>query len=237
MDKKTKITGLILYMALVSLNGFCQEKASNIILGYSENQAIAVYVYEPNLKIMAELESLAQVENKYPEQLAQSILCASSQEWVNYNTLGGEANSSKKKQTHFDAIKSMDKEKNYFELVHKLTFKMEGVNTAVIKFFLIQEGQDPVSGATTMQEIDGRWYTTSNPTLSTMSIIVMRLKSEVLRGIVLGNSSDPATNELRERVITNSALDLVKLEEEFASWYSPEINERKIELYKDPRTW
>ena len=136
-----------------------------------------------------------------------------------------------------DKIMTMDKDENYFELAHKLTFDVGGVSTAIIKFFTHFEGTDVLSGAAVMQFVDGRWQKTSHPSLSTLSIIVMRMKSEVLEGIVLQNSDDPIIKAITERVSTEAGLDLSLLEEEFGSWYSPEIDETKIELYKDPRTW
>jgi len=131
----------------------------------------------------------------------------------------------------------MDKEKNYFELHHKLSFKVGKISTSIIKFFLILENEVPVSGAYVMQKIDGRWQRTSHVSLSTLSIIVMRMKTEVLEGIILRNSNDSNIVAISNRVSTNGSLDLEKLESEFTSWYDPEIDQRKLNIYKDPDTW
>ena len=216
---------------------FAQKESSNIMFSYPEESEVSFYAYEPRLKIEADYKKMGEAVNEYPEQLVQSILSASNQEWVYYNTLGGEEKANKKEQSHFDRIKSMVRDKNYFELVHKLSIDVGGIPTAIIKIFTHLEDSPVLSGAFVMQKVDGRWQKTSHPALSTLSIIVMRMKTEVLEGIVLRDSEDPDIMAISERVNTDSGLDLNALEEEFASWYSPEIDERKIALFKDPETW
>lgn len=215
--------------------GAQDTQKSNLTLGYEEVQELTFYEYNPKLKIKATMLSMEDAKNEFPEELMQSIFSATNQEWVNYNTLGGEED--EQEQSHFDRIKTMDKDKNYFELHHKLTFNVGEIPTAIIKFFFYQENEKPVSAAYVMQKVDGRWQRTSHVSLSTLSIIVMRMKSEVLKGIVLGNSDDPNIIAIKDRVSTEGSLDLTKLETEFASWYDPEIDQRKISLYKDPATW
>ncbi|WP_010182786.1 hypothetical protein [Aquimarina agarilytica] len=211
------------------------KEQSNLILGYAEVQELSFHIYEPRLKVKATISNLNEVKNKYPEQLMQSILSASNQKWVNYNTLNGEKD--KQEQSHFDRIKSMDKNKNYFELHHKLTFNLGDIPTSIIKFFFYQENEEPLSASYVMQKVEGRWQRTSHVSLSTLSIIVMRMKSEILEGIILGSSDDPNIVSIRDRVTINESLDLKKLEQEFVSWYDPVIDQKKINLYKDPMTW
>ncbi|OWW26518.1 hypothetical protein B4Q04_02190 [Zobellia sp. OII3] len=227
----------ILILLFFSISCNAQEEDANLILSYPEESEISFFQYPEGTFAKAIYKSQAEATNVYPEQLLESIISATNQEWVNYNTLGGAEKASQKKQSHFDKIMTMDKDNNYFELDHKLTFTVGDVPTAIIKFFTHFEGMDVLSGAAVMQFVDGRWQKTSHPSLSTLSIIVMRMKSEVLEGIVLQNSDDPNIKAIAERVSTEAGLDLSLLEEEFGSWYSPEIDETKIELYKDPRTW
>tara|TARA_R110000868_G_scaffold79232_12_gene225552 strand:+ start:5687 stop:6391 length:705 start_codon:yes stop_codon:yes gene_type:complete len=233
---KHKILNFVIIL-ISSISCFAQEEDANLILSYPEESEISFYQYPEETYAKAIYKSQAEVTNKYPEQLLESIISATDQEWVNYNTLGGAEKATEKKQSHFDKVISMDRDKNYFELSHKLTFDVGGVSTSIIKFFTHFEGTDVLSGAAVMQYVDGRWQKTSHPSLSTLSIIVMRMKSDVLEGIVLQNSDDPNIKAIAERVSTESGIDLSLLEEEFGSWYSPEINDTKIEIYKDPRTW
>ncbi len=232
-----KVNLLNLFVFIISTVVNAQEEDSNLILSYPEESEISFYQYPEGTNTKAIYKSQTEADNVYPEQLLESIISATNQEWVNYNTLGGAEKASEKKQSHFDKIKSMNKNKNYFELAHKLNFNVGGVPTTIIKFFTHFEGTDVLSGAVVMQLVDGRWQKTSHPSLSTLSIIVMRMKSEVLEGIVLQNSDEPNIKAITERVTGESGLDLSLLEEEFASWYSPEINETKIKMYKDPKTW
>tara|TARA_R110000868_G_scaffold271087_1_gene530583 strand:+ start:6592 stop:7296 length:705 start_codon:yes stop_codon:yes gene_type:complete len=233
--KKIKLVFLLVF--LINTIGYTQEEDANLILSYPEESNISFYQYPEGIYAKAIYSDQSGAINKYPEQLLESIISATNQEWVNYNTLGGAEKASQKKQSHFDKIKTMDKDKNYFELAHKLTFDVGGVPTVIIKFFTHFEGTDVLSGAAVMQFVDGRWQKTSHPSLSTLSIIVMRMKSDVLEGIVLQNSDEPSIKAIADRVSTESGLDLALLEVEFGTWYSPEINETKIEMYKDPRTW
>ncbi|MDX1365572.1 MAG: hypothetical protein R3243_15285 [Arenibacter latericius] len=214
-----------------------QDQDSNLILSYPEESEISFYEYPPNTFAKAIYTSQEEASNEFPEQLMESIISATNQEWVNYNTLGGAENATQQENSHFDRVKTMDKDKNYFELAHKLTFNVGELPTVIIKFFTHFEDVQVMSGVAVLQFENGRWQKTSHPSLSTLSIIVMRMKSEVLRGIVLQNSDDPNIIAITERVTTDSGLDLALLEEEFDSWYVPEIDQGKIELYKDPKTW
>lgn len=233
--KKNKLH--ITVILIQSFIGFTQQEDSNLILSYPEESEISFFEYPEGIYAKAIYDRQEDVENLYPEQLLESIISASNQEWVNYNTLGGAEKASEKKQSHFDKVLSMDRDKNYFELTHKLKFDVGGIPTVIIKFFTRFEGEQNLSGAAVMQFVNSRWQKTSHPSLSTFSIIVMRMKSDVLRGIVLQDSDDPNIKSIAESVSKDNGLDLGLLEEEFASWYSPEINETKIELYKDPKTW
>lgn len=214
-----------------------QDDDANLILSYPEESSISFYEYPSDTFVKTVFKNQSETNNEYPEQLLESIISATNQEWVNYNTLGGAAEASEKGQSHFDKVKTMDKDKNYFELAHKLTFDVGGIPSVVIKFFTHFEETEVLSGIAVMQYVDGRWQKTSHPSLSTLSIIVMRMKSEVLEGIVLQNSNDPNIVAIANRVSNEEGLDLSLLEDEFESWYSPEVDQTKIDMYKDPRTW
>lgn len=232
---KHKILNFIILL-IGSFSCFSQKETSNIMLSYSENQDIYIYEYMPNFKIKAEYKSQSQAINKYPEQLLQSILSATNQEWVNYNTLGGIDKADIKDESHFTAIKKMDKEKNYFELIHKITFDIDNIQTSIIKFFLHEGVTEPISGVVVMQKVNDRWFTTSNINLSTLSIMVMRLKTEVLRGVILGNSENLDIKNLHKKVNTDGGINLTVFENEFLSWYDS-TNDANKKLFLDSKTW
>jgi len=214
-----------------------QQESSNILLSYSQNQEIYYYEYQPKLKIKATLTQQSDVKNEYPEELIQSVFSARNQEWIDYNTLGGAEKSDKKSEKHFNHIKKMDKDKNYFELHHKVTFNLDGVKTSIIKFFLIQENKTPISGAMLMQKINNRWYVTSRSDMSMFVIMIMRLKSDALEGIIFGDSDNKEIIDFYHKVSDkNGVLNLSSFEKEFFDLYLPE-NKEKLNLFIDPKTW
>ncbi|CAZ95449.1 hypothetical protein [Zobellia galactanivorans] len=123
----------IIFCFLIVAYTYCysQDNNANLILSYPEESEISFFQYPERTFVKAIYNSQAEATNVYPEQLLESIISATNQEWVNYNTLGGAEKASQKKQSHFDKIMTMDKDKNYFELAHKLTFDVGGVPTAV----------------------------------------------------------------------------------------------------------
>ncbi len=221
-------------LILVSFICFSQNQ-SNIRLGVSEQNNLSFYEYVPRLKIKATMNSMADTKNQYPEELMTSILSATNQKWVNYNNI---KEGKPKPPSHFEKIRTMNKEENYFELHHKLSLKLGGIPTTLIKFYFHQENQQPVSGCYVMQKSEGRWKRTANVNLSLLSIIIMRLKSNVLEGIILENSKDEYIMDLRDKVTDNNGmLDIKSLETEFLSWYDPQRNEILINLFIDKNAW
>ncbi len=236
--KEMKKIKYLLFIAFITCSLVrSQQEDANLILSYSEESEISFFEYSKNTYAKAIYKRQEDVTNKYPEQLLESIISATNQEWVNYNTLGGAEKASEKRQSHFDKIKSMDRTKNYFELIHRLNLNVGGIPTAIIKFFTHFEDAEVLSGVIVMQLVDGRWQKTSHPSLSTLSIIVMRMKTEVLKGIILQNSDNMDIIDITERVTNETGLELSLLEKEFTSWYSPKIDEEKITMYKDPKSW
>lgn len=231
IQNKFVLITLLLFINLLN----AQKEQSNIVLGYAEEHELGFYEYEPKLKVKATMTAMSEAKNQYPEELMTSILSATNQKWVNYNTLSKGVK--KKDPSHFEKIKKMSKDENYFELHHKLSFKLGNIPTVLIKFFVHEENQQPISACYVMQKVNNRWQRTANTNLSLLSIIVMRLKSDVLKGIVTGKSTNKAINAIRDRVTTNDMLDVKKLEKEFESWYSPKKDEYKIQMYKDPKSW
>jgi hypothetical protein len=233
----TKNNLLFSLLILICHTVWAQNSESNLILGYSETQEMYFHEYTPALKIKADYTDIGQATNQYPEQLIQSILSARNQTWVDYNTLGGPEKSSKLSPAHFDRVSSMNKDLNYFELMHKMTFNLGNISTAVIKFYFYQENEKPLSGCYVMQFVDGRWQKTSHPSLSVLSIAFMRFKTEVIRDVITGRTTEDAILKLRGRVTNNGSLDLTKLEKEFSSWYSPTKDTNKLKLFTDPKAW
>jgi hypothetical protein len=235
-----KIFSVFVFTAglLLAQCGFGQDTEShNFLLSYSERQSLYFFEYAPALQIKADYTDVIQADNLYPEQLMQSILSARNQAWVDYNSLGGAATSQKMSDNHFQKIVSMDKAINYFELIHKMTFNVGTVPTALVKFYFHQENAKPASGCVVMQFVEGRWQKTSDPSLSMLSIALMRIKTNVMQGVLYGNSGDPEIDALRQRVSVNGTFDLARFEKEFSSWYAPTKNKARIVKFVDSNSW
>ncbi len=232
-----RFTFLFLLISVKLLSQEIGNEDANIVFSINEYTDLDFYNYDPPLQIKADYSDISEVSNQYPELLIQSILSAKNQDWIDSNILGGSLYSSKKSEAHFQKISTMDKDRNYFELHHKITLTLGEIPTTFVKFFFYQEGEKPVSGCYILQKFDGRWYKTLHPSFSTISIAIMRFKTEVLEAVVYNDTSNANVSSLIDRVYTNGSIDLSKLEGEFVSWYRPQIDNRKISQFKDPRTW
>ncbi|WP_264529059.1 hypothetical protein [Flavobacterium sp. N502540] len=227
-------------VVLIILIVFCKrayaQNDSNLILGIEEKSELSFQVYD-SLIIKRDYVKLEEVKNDTPENLMKSILSANSQEWIDYNTLGGSFKSTKRKEDYFVKIKQMNIDKNYIKLVHKISFFINNRPTEIIKFYFKQENTKEVSGCYVLQKMDNRWYKASNSTTSNLSIIIMRLKTDVLTELFSGKASNVLTKELYNEVSSNGYIDLSKLESTFFSWYSPIKKNEKLNLFIDSKTW
>jgi hypothetical protein len=213
-----------------------QEKYQNLIIGKEEEVELSFQKYD-SLIIKKEYTKLEDVSNNTPENLLKSILSATSQEWVDYNTLGGNLKSTKRNADYFKKIEQMNKDKNYIQLVHKVTFLIDNVPTEIIKFYFKQENAEQTSGCYVLQKINNRWYKVSNSTTANLSIMIMRLKTEILVELFSGKFSNPKIREVYNMIYSNKILDLRKFEKIFFSWYSPTKNNDILNLFIDSKTW
>jgi len=136
------------------------------------------HIYEPPFKAKGVYASINETKSRTPEELAMSMQSETTQEWVDHNWLGGKGQIVTAVQ--FEKRKARDKNTNYFELVHKLTFMYNGVKTAIIKYWFVDDGKHTVLANMVVQEKDGRWYRTNVAGLDHLSAVVMRVKSDYL---------------------------------------------------------
>lgn len=213
-----------------------QNNSSNIIVGSEEETELTFQKYD-SLIIKKDLKKLEDVKNDTPENLIKSILSATTQEWVDYNTMGASLKSSKRNADYFTKIKQMDRDKNYIQLVHKVVFQIGGVPTEIIKFYFKQENSKITSGCYVLQKIDNRWYKVSNSTTANLTILIMRLKTDVLLELFSGKISNPKLKEVYNKIYSGKVLDLRKFENTFFSWYGPIKNNEILNLTIDSKTW
>ena len=198
---KNKYIITVLICLLFSFS-YSQEKdlGTRIMLNANGVSNTSYYVYSPPFIAKAIYSSIKEAKNEFPEQTMSSILSATSQEWVNYNTLGGVKNAEIKSASDFEETEKIDKEKTFFELQAKLEFDANGSKMSIIKFYFHKEGKEkPIAGALVFQKVDGTWKKTATPYTTNMSMALMVFKSDVMNRLLLGDG----TNELEKKVIKN----------------------------------
>ncbi len=237
---------LILVLAALQVYSYCIAQSSDfdkggrvILSTLKVTENTSFHIYNPPLKAKAIYKDSIEAGNEYPEQLVSSLISASSQGWIDYNTFGGNSKSEKKDQKYFDFIKSMDIDKNYYELKSKLMFELNGQEYAIIKFYFHTELlPESKSGAYVMVKDNGRWkYTTTNFT-SDLALMVMRFNGEKLQELLRGQNSG---NEIVDRVISQITTDtgfieFTSLYKEFANWYEQD-NTEYLNYFIDKNAW
>lgn len=215
---------------------YSQKDYANLIIGKEDKVELSFQTYD-SLIIKKDYIKIEDVKNDSPENLIKSILSATTQEWVDYNTLGGSLKSIKRKTEYFKKIAEMDRDKNYIQLVHKISFLIDNTPTEIIKFYFKQENTDLISGCYVLQKINNRWYKVSNATTSNLSIMIMRLKTDVLLELFSGKISNPKIKETYNSIYSDKIIDLIKFENIFFSWYTPTKKKEMLDLFIDPKTW
>lgn len=223
----------ILILLLITHCIYSQEKGGRI---YSfDIDEISFYKYDPEFKIKA-IKDFKNVKNEFPEDLIQSVISCSSEEWEIFNTLGGKDNAQINDLDYYDAIKKMDVDKNYFELKHKIEFEIDQIPTVIIKFYLIsQDYPQPQAGIVVMQKYGNRWYKTSMKMVASIAMIALRIKTDELEKIINGNVSSSELLQIHQKVFIKDKLDFNKLQQEIDSWYAEDTNDNalKKKYFKD----
>lgn len=216
----------------------CAQEDSEILIAGGNTSDMFFHLYEPPLEVKAIYKDTLQAVNEYPEQLMMSIISAKSQKWVDYNTLGGASKSDKKSGKHFEMVNKMDVEKNFFKLYHKLEFLVDGIPTVIIKFYIIlEDSSKPTSGAIVMQKHNNRWYKTSTPFTSRLSLLIMRFRSDLLKKVLIGSRDEENLENLFDKMNDDGNINLDRLVNEFYNWYSPVKNDDMLNYFIDKNAW
>jgi len=231
-----KVLSVVMFLA--SYPVFSQSKTTPLILGSNSITDVTFHIYDPPFRAKPQYRDSTEALNEYPEQLMSSIMSASTQQWVNYNTLGGYKEAEKMKPEDLAARASMNRENNYFELISKLSFKANGSDMAIVKFFLHLEALPvPYAGVTVMQKAANRWYKTSTTFTSPLALFMMRFDEQKL-ALVLKNerTGEKPLDDLLSKVENGNTVDLDKLVQEFNRWYS-ENDRANLDFFIDKRAW
>lgn len=149
------------------------------------------HVYDPPFRARRTYAKLDEVENKYPEQVYQSMMSATSQEWVDYNTYGGSEKSRKQAANFFTKNATQDKEKNYYELVAKFQYNTGDMAYAVIKAYLHLEGDENLYPSALVLIREGeRWYTNSAKEEAMMVYFFSNFSLSTIQAVIEGRETD-----------------------------------------------
>jgi len=228
--KKNK---LILIFLLVSMLTNAQDNGSFIILkaSFGGIKNSSFHKYTPPFKAKIIYKDTLQAVNKYPEQLMSSVMSENSEAWHNYNNSKAIEPLTEGKP-RFKKVKKLNKDKNYFELLHKLEFTSEGIQYAIIKFNLVlEENNKPFQGAYLLVKNNERWYRTSKSQFFSLTLLNMFFKTNRLEEIFFDiKNENLLLDDLRKKITNNDVIDLQKLIDEFNSWYKNKDTE-KIEFF------
>lgn len=231
------------------LLGFCFLFIISFVSGQEDNGARIIlkaskgdiknsffHVYTPSFKAKVIYKDTIQAVNKYPEQLMSSIMSENNETWYYYNNLEKKEISPKIKN-RFNRVNSLDKDKNYFELLHKFQFESNGKQYAFIKFRLILENKKPSNGAYSMVKINGKWKKTSSSDTFKMTMMNVFFRSDRLQEVFKGKKGiNPLMDSLIDIVYNNGVLDMEKLLNEFEKWNkNNEVN--KLEYFTENPNW
>lgn len=231
IDLRNKVLMLFCFFCynLYSQNRInCEDK---IVLSISEIIEYEFHVYSPKLIVKKAFSSLKQVKNLYPEELLQSELSAVNQEWVNFNY--GKVH--EKSASHFDSVKTLNIDKNFYELICKLQYIYNKEKYAILKFYLVFEGlEEPIGVWRTMKFKEGRWVITSNEFTTDLGMLICSFDSEKLKLLLLNEASnEEQINELKDKIYDNGILNLEKLLKEFNNWIEKGLKREKV-FFLDP---
>ncbi len=206
----SKLRTLWLVFAVMSVLSLIEEVEADDLCDYP-GQSVRVsalirleeatfHVYDPPFKAKGVYTSINEAKCRTPEELVISIQSEMTQEWVDYNWLDGKGQTVTAAQ--FEKRKSRDKDSNYFELVHKLAFMCNGIKTAIIKYWFIDEGKHTILANMVVQEKNRRWYRANVLGLDHLSAVVMRVKSDDLYTLLKTTSSGQDVSKEKESADT-----------------------------------
>ena len=141
--------------------------------------------YDPPFKAKRILKSKEQATCRTPEELMISLQSATNQDWEDQNWHDFE------RELLPGTIHSrltQDIDDFYFELVHKLTFVHNGVETAIIKFWVRDMDDEDYEAFRVMQKIDGRWYAVVPAEYNSLQTLVMYLSPNAFEVLLTGKN-------------------------------------------------
>lgn len=212
------------------------QQPNRVLLGNDNFSTEKYTIYTPKKTIKAKYKNIVEVRNLSIEDLMASILSADTQEWVNFNTLGGHKNAHKKSEEDFEKIRKRDNRRTFFELTSKLDIQKGLESFSIVRFkFYLEQAPNGVSGAYILQKVGDRWFKTSRSDLSELTLMLIFFKPEVFSDIINGKmTGEKLTDELIDKTYGKDGLNINKLYQEFSLWERDKV---KSEYFLEPAGW
>ncbi len=223
------ILTFFLFSGLI-VKGQEDELGTRIIMNSDSFKNSRYYIYTPFFKAKAIYKKQSEASNLFPEQLMSSILSASNQEWVNYNTSGGSEKSDIKSENHFEKVKNIDFNNTFFELHSKLEFTSNGEEMAIIKFFYNEKNEKPIAGSIVMKKENNQWKTISTPDTTIIATALMVFKADIMKRMLIGKGINRMENNLIKKVMTKEGFNFQKL-------FSIRLSETEKKYFTNPLNW
>jgi hypothetical protein len=173
--------------------------------------------YPSETKVGMSFYNQNQVKNTTPEELMASILCANTQEWVNFNDLEPTVLSKEKEL----AINKAKRSENYFHLLSKLEFEANGLKYALIKFRLtIENNSKPLYMTETMVKIDNRWKRITESPLTNLIFMLGMTRQEYLMAFFKNTlTENKSFDDLKKQSLIDNQPNInkfIKITQEYA---------------------
>lgn len=189
------ITIIIVFYSTLLFSQESKMNCSEDLLVSHRIKNIKVLKYKDPFRIK-KLKSFKQVTNLTPEDLMQSILSASNLAWYNYNREDKKETASK----DFKYIAEASSKTYYFELSYKVTFNSAGIDYAIIKYYLNDNGRI-IGFAEPMKQIDNRWFSTLDTEISNLQFFMIMFDTKYIDKIFKTEKTD---NNTLNTIITDN---------------------------------
>lgn len=194
---RTSFFFIILVLSVSSLfaqeiDGIC---TSTDLFGLPLNDdQIIYYKYNPVLQLKNRYSSFEQVKNQTPEELIISQMSVKNNEWLAFNF----ENDIKWKEEQFKRIITQDPEKNYIELIRKITYQINGINNSILRLKIYDDRKSkPVTLSLIARFNEGKWVFVKNKNKSPLEFLMTNLNLDYLDKIFENTKSDNSRfNEL-----------------------------------------
>lgn len=182
--KSTKIITMMTVIVLTYKTGFCQ--AQNLAISEKTSFSLPLngnlinyIIYPVAYRVSGVFKSQGQSLNAYPEEVLISLLSATNHEWNQSNY----AYHIKDNKQKYEAVKSKSV-KPEIELLRKIEFNSNSTDYAIVKFYLIENGENAPSSYIMIKKKD-RWFITDEVELSKIDMMFTYLNTNALDAIFL----------------------------------------------------